>query len=102
MTSKIVALVAVILGEMVAGAVVGTIPDPFSSEQIQQLMNRQPVNSTYGQAESWLSLAQKENDSFHFLKGILQLFLLVIAPIATTGVFVWKVLYESILDKKKG
>lgn len=92
MTSKIVALVSLILTEMIIGAVVGTIPDPFSSEQIQQLMNKQSINSTYGQAESWLSLAQKENESTHFSKGILQLFLVVLAPMVTVGIFVWKIL----------
>lgn len=92
MKEKLIALMVAIIIEMTTGAVLGTIPDPYSSEQIQNFMNIRPVNSTYDQAESWASLAQQQNDNFHFWKGILQLFLLLIAPMITGGIFVWKIL----------
>jgi len=92
MKEKLIGLMVAIIIEMTLGAVVGTIPDPYSSEQLQNFMNIRPVNSTYDQSESWASLAQQENDKAHFWKGIMQLFLLLLAPMITGGIFVWKVL----------
>jgi hypothetical protein len=92
MISKIIALVSIIIAEMIVGAIVSVIPDSISSETMKQLTNDPHFSLTYGQVESWFSIAQKQNESTHFWKSLVQLFLLVIAPVITAGVFVKKIL----------
>ena len=70
----------------------GTIPDPVSPETMKFLTSDPRYSMTYGQADSWLSLAQKENDSAHLAKGLWLLLCFAVAPAITTVIAVKKIL----------
>lgn len=85
---KIVSLVALIIVEMIGGLVVSSIPDPFSSETMKMLTSDPRFNQTYGTGESWLSLAEKANETAHMWRSIEQTFLFIILPSITGFVII--------------
>lgn len=92
MVKKIIALASLILIEMISGMIIGSLPDPVSPETMRQLSSDPRFNLTYGTSESWLSLAEKYNDSFHFWRSFGQLLFLIGLPALTIGVFITRIL----------
>lgn len=91
MTKKIIAIFSLIFVEMISGYIIGFIPDPVSPETMQMLSSDPKYSMIYGQGESWLSIAQKSNDTARFWKHMEQIFLLAGLP-ALTGIVGFRII----------